>query len=75
MGIKRRRGLAMAAGTKTSRGMLWILLAPYHHSDFVLSVGQIVTARCVRDNLAVTLLKLSLKILGVRMERWKIATV
>jgi len=41
----------------------------------MLSFGPIVTARCVRDNLAVTLLKLSLKILGIRMERWKIATV
>ena len=41
----------------------------------MLPFGPIVTARCVRDNLAVTLLKLSLKILGVRLERRKIAMV
>jgi len=61
------------AGTETGRAALGILLPPYHHSDFTFSIGLIVTARRGRDNLAVTLLQLSLQILGVRMKRWKIA--
>jgi len=35
------------AGTEPSRGMLRILLPPYHHRAIMLSVGPIVAARSV----------------------------
>ena len=63
----------MAAGTESSRRMLWILLPPYHHRTIMLSVGLIVTARCSRFHSLEPLLQLPLEILGVRMERRKIA--